>query len=726
MTEAEKGRERATSWPLGGAGRRLAWAWPAAGRDFTRTAWDLIKQWAAADVAPGRLLPWLPVSFGAGIALYFAAEREPALWAAAALTTLCIAIAILARRRPLAFPAMLAVTAASAGFTIATWHAALIAHPVLNRSAYLGISGWVEVREERDRSDRIVVRVRQVEGGKLAQTPQRVRVAVRKKQAPPVGSFVEFHARLGPPVEPLRPGGYDFARDLYFQKIGASGFVMGRVQTLAPPAPPDWSLRLAAAVSGMRDAIDRRIRVVVPGDEGSIASALITGKRGAISQPVNNAMYVSSLAHVLAISGYHMAIVAGVVFFVLRAGLALIPLFASRYPIKKFAAAVALAVSAFYLVLSGAKVATQRSFIMLAIVLIGVMLDRPALTFRTLAVAALAVLLLSPQAVVHPSFQMSFAAALALIAAYQRQPQWLKAGADTSLGARSALWGGREVAALILASVVAGLATMPYVAYHFHRLAPYGVLANLLAMPIVSFWIMPAGILGVLTLPFGFDGAFWRLMGHGIAWMDAVALWVASLPGALGRIGAFGTGPLLLGTAGLILICLLRSPLRLSGAALAAIASLWALATPAPDLLVAPDGRALAVRGPSGLFSVAKSEGTAFAIGEWLAADGDGRAVDDPSLGKGVSCDDAGCLAQLADGKRVSLALSAAAFAEDCRRAAVVVTPRQGPRHCAALLIDREVWRRTGAVALKRDGNGFEMIAARPPGYDRPWARAGD
>ena len=309
-------------------------------------------------------------------------------------------------------------------------------------------------------------------------------------------------------------------------------------------------LRFAARVDRLREAINNRIHAVLPGDRGSIASALITGKRNAISAPVSDAFYISSLAHVLAISGYHMAVVAGIVFFFIRAGLALIPSLASRYPIKKWAAAGALFTAAFYLVLSGASISTQRAFIMIAILLVGVMVDRPTLTFRTISVAAFGVLLLTPEAIVHPSFQMSFAATLALIAGYQYGLPW-RAKPDTSLGARAALWGGREIAGLIAVSLLAGFATTPYAAYHFHRVAPYGVLANLLAMPVVSVWVMPMGILGVLTLPFGFDAMFWQLMGQGIDWMITVVLWVTSLPGAVGHIRAFGSGPLLLGTAGL-------------------------------------------------------------------------------------------------------------------------------------------------------------------------------
>jgi competence protein ComEC len=438
-------------------------------------------------------------------------------------------------------------------------------------------------------------------------------------------------------------------------------------------------------------------------------------------------MYISSLAHVLSISGYHMAVVAGIVFFVARAVLALIPSLAVCRPIKKWAAGAALLAAAFYLLLSGAEVATQRSFIMIAIVLIGVMIDRAAITFRTLSVAAFGVLILAPQAVVHPSFQMSFAATLALVAVYQHGlpggPFW-RTDHDTPFGARAALWGGREVTALLLASLIAGLATMPYAAYHFHRVAPYGVIANLLAMPVVSAMVMPMGILGVLTMPFGFDGLFWKLMGAGLDWMIGVALWVTNLPGSVGYLPAFGVGPLLLGTTGILLMCLLRTPLRWSGAALGALACLWALAAPRPDVLVAADGQSAAIRGAGGRLLVLASGRDTFAVKEWLAADGDPRKPGDASLREGVRCDAIGCTATLANGRLVAFAKSAEAFEEDCAHAAAVLSPRDAPAACKATLIDRRVWRAQGATALFWNGDLFEQIAARPAHIDRPWARA--
>ena len=726
-SHSEKARARAKAWAPGidAARRPAGLLLPDGVFGATGRLGETISAWVGAEVAPGRLLPWIPVAFGFGIVGYFAADKEPAWWASSGLAAVTILVACLARRRAIAFPMAVALAAMASGFAIATLQTLRLGHPILQHPvSSASVAGFVEVREERERSDRIVVRVERFEVPGIASVPQRVRVAVRKGTAPAVGSFVEFKAHLSPPLQPLRPGGYEFARDMYFQRIGASGYALGGIKVKPPPVAQGFWLRYASFIDGLREGIDKRIRAVIGGDHGSIASALITGKRGPISGPVNDAMYVSSLAHVLSISGYHMAVVAGIVFFLIRAGLALVPSLASRHPIKKWAAAGAIVAAAFYLLLSGAEVATQRSFIMIAIVLAGVIIDRATLTFRTLAVAAIVVLLLAPQAVVHPSFQMSFAATLALVATYQGGLP-LHPDLDSSLGRRVALWGVREFCALLLASLVAGLATMPYASYHFHRLAPYGVVANLLAMPVISALVMPMGILGVVTMPFGFDAVFWRLMGDGIDWMIRVALWVSSLPGAVGRMPAFGTGPLLAGTAGLLLVCLLRTPFRWSGAIVLVGAALCAIATPRPDVLVANDGQTAAVRGRDGKLSVLHSARDSFAIKEWLAADADARTPKDKSLSDGVSCDAIGCIGKLGDGRLVSMVMETEAFAEDCARAAVVVSARVAPSaSCAATLIDREVWRTSGAIALRWTGERLEKTVTRPADHERPWTRA--
>ncbi|MGX7745387.1 ComEC/Rec2 family competence protein [Rhodopseudomonas parapalustris] len=718
-------RTKARTWPVGasaGTGALLAWG---------LTAWtaltDRLRVWARAEAGPGRLLPWTPVAFGAGIALYFAADHEPVAWVAAA-TAVGFAIGTFLLRRTRAFAPLLLIAAAVAGFATATLKASRVAHPVLITPVYAAkLSGFVEVREERERTDRFVLRVTQMQAARAPPQLERVRLSVKKGKAPAVGSFVTLKARLQPPLQPLQPGGYDFARDLYFQGIAASGFVLGTITVEAPAQSGGWRLRYAAAMQGLRDAIDARIRAALDGDTRAIATALLTGKRDAISTPVNDAMFVSGLGHVLSISGYHMAVVAGVVFFALRALLALIPALTVTFPIKKVAAAAALAAAAFYLLLSGAEVATQRSFLMTAVVLIAVMVDRRAITFRTLALAALIVLAIAPEALVHPSFQMSFAATLGLVALVQIGMPALFAADDSSVASRVALWGGREIALLTLASLVAGLATMPYAAYHFHRITPYGVLSNLAAMPVVSAIVMPAGLLGLVAIPFGLDAPFWRIMEFGIDWMTLVAQWVAALPGAVGRVTAFGPGPLLLATLALVTVGLLRTPLRWSGALGLIGAIVWAALTLQPEVLVAGDGRQVAVRGADGRLRLMQSGADAFRLKQWLAADADSRTPDDASLRVGVSCDADGCVTPLADGRLVALSLRPDGLADDCARAALVVTAAQPPPDCAAQVLGDDDLRTGGTLALRRSGDApavFVIEAARPRGHSRPWAEA--
>jgi competence protein ComEC len=236
-------------------------------------------------------------------------------------------------------------------------------------------------------------------------------------------------------------------------------------------------------------------------------------------------------------------------------------------------------------------------------------------------------------------------------------------------------------------------------------------------MPIVSAWVMPRGILGILTMPLGLDAEFWRQMGYGIEWMNAVGLWVASLPGAYGRVSLFGTGPLLLATAGFLLIGLLKTPLRWSGAVAVVAAAIWAVSA-----LIASDGRGFAVRGNDGRLAIHHT-GDSFAVREWLAADADGRDVHDQSLGQGIACDASGCIGKLAGGGLVAYALTPEAFEEDCRRAALLIASRgDPPADCKATVVDRALWRQRGALMLSRRGADFVIESARPKNFDRPWS----
>src|SRR4029079_10779962 len=396
MAERDRALARgvAATWPPRGAVGGIA----PSSFDVWSSLVDKVRGWIRAEAGPGRLLPWVPVAFGTGIAFYFAADHEPVLTAAAVVAIALCAAAFFMRRQKL-FPLVVMLAAASAGFAIATWKTARVAHGVLARPIYsASLTGFVETRDIRERTDRFVLRVATMDSPRGTIKLERVRLSVKKGTAPAVGSFVELKARLQPPLGPQRPGSYDFGRDMYFQRIGASGFALGSIKAVTPPDSGGLGLRYSALMQGLRDAIDGRIRNVLEGDRRAIATALLTGRRDAISAPVNDAMFISGLGHVLSISGYQIAVGAGGVFLAVRALLALIRGFALGHPIKKWSAAAAFVAAAFYLLLSGAEVATQRSFFMTAVVLIAVMVDRRAITFRTLAVAALIVLGVAPEA----------------------------------------------------------------------------------------------------------------------------------------------------------------------------------------------------------------------------------------------------------------------------------------------------------------------------------------
>jgi competence protein ComEC len=580
----------------------------------------------------------------------------------------------------------------------------------------------VSTRDTTERSDRIVLRVTSAIARGKQTMPNRVRVALRRGTAPAVGAHVELRAWLRPLLGPIRPGGYDYARGAYYQGLGATGFVLGRPAEKAAAVPVPWDIRIAAAVDGTRRALAERIRKVLPNESGAMAVSLVTGIRDGISAEVNEAMRVSGLYHVISISGLHMALVAGTLFGLVRGLLALVPGLALRRPIKKWSAIVALMGAAGYLVLSGAEVATQRSFIMIALVLFGVLVDRPALTLRTLAAAALAVLVLTPESILHPSFQMSFAATLAIVAMYDRfgremaLPPAPRAGAV----ARTAAGAGRWLLLGMATSFVAGLATAPFVAFHFHRLAPFGVLANLLAMPLIAFVIMPAGLIAVLLIPFGFDAPLWIAMGWGIEGMLTIARWVAALPGAEGRVGAFGAGALLLAAAGLLLLTIPVSRLKLAGVPLLAAALVLALNVSRPDIYVDADAEAVAVRGADGKLTIHGANRGRLAALSWLAAEADARTTKD-ELATGFTCDVNGCVARLADGSIIAVALRPGAFADDCRDAALVVSKSQLPEACAVPGIDRRMLSTTGAISLRRIDGKWVAETARSPYADRPW-----
>lgn len=557
-----------------------------------------------------------------------------------------------------------------------------------------------------------------------AARPQRVRLTLRDQGALKPGDYVSATARLLPPPEPARPGGYDFARDAYFRGIGAVGSIVGKVEQPTPPRPPDLALRSGAAIDAARNALTRRIADAVGGPAGAVAAALVTGKRGLIEQDTNDALRAAGIYHIVSISGLHMVLAAGTFFWIARAALALIPFVALHWRLKKIAAVAAMLAATAYCVFSGAEVATQRSLIMILVMLGGILVDRPALSLRNLAISALIVLAREPESLLGPSFQMSYGAVAGLTAAAEWARQRWPSGEPAPALPRALTWLIRATVGLLGSTLIASFATAPFGAYHFHTLNPFGLLGNALALPLVSVVVMPCAVLGVVALPFGLDRPVWELMGHAVAGVLAASEWVSGFSGSSVLVPAFAGAALLLFAGALLVLTIFVSPLRWF-ALLPAALGLWVAANPErQDVVIDRSGAGAAVRATDGRLVLLGRPST-FVIEQWLKADGDARSTDDPTLRAGVRCDPLGCTTLARTGQVVALINDRRAFEEDCERAAIILTRLPAPAACTAKTpIDGRFLAAHGATAIRWGPSGRHVTTTRRPDHNRPWMRA--
>ncbi|MFC0812523.1 ComEC/Rec2 family competence protein [Paracoccus panacisoli] len=699
------------------------------------------EELAGDDTRVGQagLIVWAPLFLSLGIGPWFALTVEPGAraYAAAGLLLLSgLGAGWAVRRAALAgrigwaradpvWMAGLALALVAGGFLSAGLRAHLVAAPVLDFRYYGPIEGRVADidRSARDRMRLTLDEVR-LRDTAPERTPRRVRISLTEPQAlPPPGTRVMLTGYLGPNPGPAEPWGFDFRRAAFFEGLGAVGYTRTPILTVAP-APPRWldatalRLRLGAA---MRDAIG--------GQEGAVAAALMTGDRSGIAEATNQLMRDSNLYHIVSISGLHMSMVAGFVYAALR--LALAGLMASPvgrglagWPLHKVAALGALAAAGAYLWLSGGGVPTERAFLMVAVMLGAILLDRRALSLRTVAVAALAILAVAPEALVTPGFQMSFAATAALILVF---PAW-------SRHADRLPWVLRVVALLVLSSLIAGLATAPLAAAHFNRSAQYGLIANLLVVTVMGAVVMPAGVIAALLAPLGLAGPALWAMGWGTRWMLGVGEMVAGWAGAVSTVSAPHWAVLPLGgTGATVALLALSAPLGrraargLAGVALAAVAlaaGIW-VGGARPTLIVAGDASAVGLMTAEGR-ALSKPAG-AFVADSWLRADGDGASAEAAAARPGWTGP---------RGDRISrvggLALhhlsgkgAAAALERACTGGAIVVMQGRAPagrRDC--VLLDEARLRETGAqAAWVREGRLTWLTTAEATGA-RLWTSA--
>ena len=665
----------------------------------------------------GHLFPWIAVAFGAGIGVWFALPADPpphahAMVAFGALLALALVRPLGAAWGPLA----LGLAVGAAGFSAAGAQAHLVAAPVLDGRYYGPITGRI-VDVDRSASDALRLTLDRVvlADRTAAETPVRVRVALHGDQRwldPMPGTVVILTGHLAPPNGPVEPGDFDFRMTAWFAGLGAVGYTRSPVLTLLPPEE-GAGLRIAQ----IRITLSEAVRALIPGDAGGLAAAVMTGDRSGLSIAASDAMRDANLYHLVSISGMHMGMLVAFVFGLVRTTVALIPPLALRIPAKKVAAAVALPVAAFYLALAGRDVATERAFVMAAVMLGAILLDRQALTMRSVALAALIVLALRPESLLNPGFQMSFAAVIALIFAF------------SLIGAQRAGVGARwrwllPLGLLLFSSLIAGLATAPFAAAHFNRIAHYGLIANLLAVPVMGLVVMPGAVILALLGPLGLTEPARTAIDLGCRWILAVSEWIAATDGAVSAVAAPPPAVLPLIAAGALVAILWRGRGRAAGAVPLLLAAVLWLGSDRPAVLVAASGGIVGIMTPEGR-ALSRAEGEGFVAENWLENDGSvadqasaaGRAAFAPA--------EAGVMAEVA-GTRILVVrgVRAAAALAGCGGADLVVSDQalDGPRPCRVL--DADALAATGAVAGHLRDGVLTLTTATEAAGGRMWTRA--
>lgn len=665
-----------------------------------------------------RRLLWLPVFFGAGIGVYFVLKVEPPLWPGLAAALAGIGVAWMLRRYPAWCEIALAVAAFAAGFALMRETAWEREAPMLQR--HLGpvaVSGRVVDIDLVEKGWRIVIDADPLPGLDAGEQPRRLRVHIpQTSDALSPGDRVSLKAMLYPVPAQILPDGRDFQRELFFAGIGGVGYAFGAAhRTAGPQSDGGWREDLRH----LRSEMTRRIAAVLPGSTGGVASALITGKRGAITEEVKQAFRDSGLSHLLAIAGLHLGLVGAFMFFAVRGGLALIPWIALRYPIKKIAAGVTLLVLTCYLLISGAAIPTERAFVMNGLVFGAIIIDRLRISMRVCAIAAAVVLAMDPSVLVGVSFQMSFGAVVALIAVYETYGARLGRlfHSRSLLGQVLGYCGG-----VVVTTVVATLGTYPYSIYHFHHLALYSPLANVIAVPLSAMWTLPWGVGTCLLMPFGLERLALIPMGWGIDITIWVAQHVSALPGNVWATPRLPAAGLLLISLGGLWLCLWRGAWRRWGLIAIAAGAASMMLTRPPDIVIADGGRFVAARSTDGDYFVSADKGEKI-VRSFFAAETGAALRNWPAEG-GNELDCAGELCRYAAHDRtVAIVTGAAALPVKCAGLDAIVSQVPAGFRCRSLMpvIDRiDSWRR-GAVAIWLARDGVLIESVNESRGDRPW-----
>lgn len=690
---------------------------------------------AAFALQKDRLVLWLPVFFALGIGFYFSLRTEPPfIMSAPFLCAGFLGSALLwgvREKRPLLYGAWLVsfmTLVITGGFFTAQIRTHHVKTPVLAKEAGpVEVTGTIEniERLEAGKGNRIILINVDIEKMPQKDTPSRVRIKLHDGGHVDIGDKVSLLAGLNPPSAPVAPDAFDFQRYAYFEKIGAFGFAYRDPEILEKAPVSSFSGYLA----GLRQSITSRIEKHLPYPEASFAMTMLTGQRSSITEEDWEAMRSSGLAHMLAISGLHVGLVAAVIFFTSRLFMASFPTLALRHPIKKYAAVIAFAGALGYTLLVGASIPTQRALIMTGVTLFAIILDRSAISLRLAAIAAFIVLLLTPEALFGAGFQMSFAAVTGLIAFYEAiRPYWSGWHSRAGWGKRILLY----IFGTAMTTVIATIATAPFSIYHFQHFAPYSLPANLIAVPVMGFIVMPSVVLTLLLLPVKLEFIGLGIMEQGIKFILDIAHDVASVPGAAMLVPAWPQAALLTVIAGSLFLVLWKGHIRFISLATIMLVFFIIYNHKQPDIIISSSGELILFNDndtdlhiSSRLHDRFNAEVIARRFGKEKE-----NLIKFPSEGalyngNLMKCGEHGCRL-VHKGHKIALSYTAYAQESDCEWADILISknPVTDWECNANTIIDKfDLWR-NGAHALWMDTEkegGFTVKNIAATRGQRPW-----
>ncbi len=608
---------------------------------------------------------WIPVLYAAGVLVYLAIPYEPPVYAGIAAAVASFLAALFFRKRNLFLYISLMCFFVFAGFVGANIRALTVKAPVLEKDSFASLEGRIDEINTYKKGFRVFLTDIKSDAFPPDKTPKKIRLTVLTKIGDvKAGDIISVRASLTPPLKAVAPGTYDFSRDAYFQQIGAVGFTVSDFIKISGAQN-----NFHETISQARNIISNRLVNSVGGVEAEIAKALFIGDTGGIDSETMAAIRNSGLAHLLSISGLHLVIVCAIFFKISRMLLTIIPGVPLRFNTKKIAAICAIIGSYFYLLMSGSPVSAERSFLMSAMVFIAIIFDRSGLPLRIVAIAAMYLLITAPENITKPGFQMSFGAVIALISAFE----WLSPHIRLYENTRKIPKIVTNITGTILSSIVATIATAPFAIYHFNRNSPYGVIANILAIPMASFGVMPFGVLAIILMPLNLEWLVAWPLRAGIDFIINIAQYVAALPYAGSTIPAISDWQLLIISFGFMWLVIWKTRWRLFGLVFIMIAVISVFFNKTPDIMINSEATLFAVKDENGELIVSSNISSRYARSIWVSRAGQ---VDAESISKSESkvilCDAAGCIYKK-NGYITAFIKHPAALERDCGNSDIII-----------------------------------------------------